>query len=213
MIFVTKPTALLTTIVHFFSGVVSVNTTDQPKWALTRRAFLQVSVVGTLLLSGRLVGPQSVQARELPEGRLTLVNVWTNERLDVTYRDEAGNYDLTALDDVNCLLRCHYTGEVGAIDVRVLEHVNLVQRKLGSQQEIHVISGFRSPEYNAMLVRTDRHVAKNSLHMQGQAIDLLIPGVPTTKLRQAALELQYGGVGSYKRSSYVHLDSGPFRHW
>ena len=196
-----------------FSGVVSVNTTDQPEWAWTRRTFLQVSLVGTLLLSGRLVGPQPVQARELPEGRLTLVNVWTNERLNVTYRDEDGNYDLTALDDVNYLLRCHYTGEVGAIDVRVLEHVNLVQKKLGSQQEIHVISGFRSPEYNAMLVRTDRHVAKNSLHMQGQAIDLLIPGVPTTKLRHAALELQYGGVGSYKRSSYVHLDSGPFRHW
>ncbi len=190
-----------------------MNTTDQPKWALTRRAFLQVSLVGTLVLSGRFVDPQPVQARELPEGRLTLVNVWTNERLDVTYRDEEGNYDLTALDDVNYLLRCHYTGEVGAIDVRVLEHVNLVQKKLGSLQEIHVISGFRSPEYNAMLVRTDRHVAKNSLHMQGQAIDLLIPGVPTTRLRQAALELQYGGVGSYKRSSYVHLDSGPFRHW
>jgi uncharacterized protein YcbK (DUF882 family) len=187
-----------------FAGVVSVNTTDQSTWAWTRRAFLQVSLVGTLLLSGRLVGPQPVQARELPEGRLTLVNVWTNERLDVTYRDEAGNYDLPALDDVNYLLRCHYTGEVGAIEV---------QKKLGSQQEIHVISGFRSPEYNAMLVRTDRHVAKNSLHMQGQAIDLLIPGVPTTKLRQAALELRYGGVGFYKNSSYVHLDSGPFRHW
>jgi uncharacterized protein YcbK (DUF882 family) len=190
-----------------------VSTTDQSTWAWTRRAFLQVSLVGTLLLSGRLVGPQPVQARELPEGRLTLVNVWTNERLDVAYRDEAGNYDLAALDDVNYLLRCHYTGEVGAIDVRVLEHVNLVQKKFGSQKEIHVISGFRSPEYNAMLVRTDRHVAKNSLHMQGQAIDLLIPGVPATKLRQAALELRYGGVGFYKRSSYVHLDSGPFRHW
>ena len=197
-----------------FTGAVVVNTTeDQSQWAWTRRAFLQVSMVSTLLLSDRLIGPQPVQARELPEGRLTLVNVWTNERLDVTYRDEAGYYDLAALDDVNHLLRCHYTGEVGAIDVRVLEHVNLVQKKLGSQQEIHVISGFRSPEYNAMLVRTDRRVARNSLHMQGQAIDLLIPGVPTMKLRQAALELRYGGVGFYKRSSYVHLDSGPFRHW
>jgi len=195
------------------SGVVSVNTTDQSKWAWNRRAFLQVSLVGTLLLSGRLARPQPVQARELPEGRLTLLNVWTNERLDVTYRDEAGNYDLAALDDVNYLLRCHYTGEVGAIDVRVLEHVNLVQKKLGSLEEIHVISGFRSPEYNAMLVRTDRRVARNSLHMQGQAIDLLIPGISPTKLRQAALELRYGGVGFYKRSSYVHLDSGPFRHW
>jgi uncharacterized protein YcbK (DUF882 family) len=141
------------------------------------------------------------------------VNVWTNERLDVTYRDEEGNYDLMALDDVNYLLRCHYTGEVGAIDVRVLEHVNLVQKKLGCRGEIHVISGFRSPEYNAMLVRRDRRVAKNSLHMQGQAIDLLIPGVHPTTLRQAALELRYGGVGYYTRSSYVHLDSGPFRSW
>lgn len=197
-----------------FAGAVSVNTVDQSKWPWTRRAFLQVSLVGTLLLGGRLVvGPQPVQARELPEGRLTLVNVWTNERLDVTYRDEAGNYDLAALDDVNYLLRCHYSGEVGAIDVRVLEHVNLVRKKLGSQEEIRVISGFRSPEYNAMLVRTDRRVAKNSLHMQGQAIDLLIPGIHPLKLRQAALELQYGGVGFYKRSSYVHLDSGPFRYW
>ena len=66
-----------------------MNTTDQSKWAWTRRAFLQVSLVGTLFLSDRLLGPQPVQARELPEGRLTLVNVWTNERLDVTYLRKA----------------------------------------------------------------------------------------------------------------------------
>ncbi len=190
-----------------------MNSADQSTWAWTRRAFLHVSLVGTLLLSGRLVGPQPAQARELPEGRLTLVNAWTNERLDVTYRDESGAYDLAALDDVNHILRCHYTGEVAAMDVRMLEHVNLVQKKLGGQREIHVISGFRSPEYNAMLVRTGRRAARNSLHMQGQAIDLQIPGVHPKQLRQAALELQYGGVGYYKRSRYVHLDSGPFRHW
>lgn len=186
---------------------------DQSTWVWTRRAFLQVSLVGTLLLTGRLVGPQPVQARELPEGRLTLVNVWTDERLDVTYRDESGTYDLAALDDVNYLLRCRYTGEVGAIDVRVLEHVNLVQQKLGIQEEIHVISGFRSPEYNDYLVRTGQRAARNSLHIQGQAIDLNIPGIPLKKLRQAALELRYGGVGAYQHSPYVHLDSGPFRYW
>jgi uncharacterized protein YcbK (DUF882 family) len=190
-----------------------VNSADESKWTWTRRAFLHVSLVGSLLLSGRLVGPQAAHARELPEGRLTLVNVWTDERLEVRYRDDAGNYDLAALDDVNYILRCHYSGEVAAMDVRVLEHVNLVQKKLGTQQEIHVISGFRSPEYNAMLVRTGKRAARNSLHMQGQAIDLQIPGVHHKKLRQAALELQYGGVGSYTRSKFVHLDSGPFRFW
>lgn len=181
--------------------------------AWTRRAFLRVSLVGALVLGGRLICPPVALARDLPEGRLTLLNVWTDERLDVTYRNEAGEYDLEALDDVNHILRCHYTGEVAAIDVRVLEHVNLVQKKLGSGREIHVISGFRSPEYNAMLVRSGRRAARNSLHVQGQAVDMQIPGIHPKRIRQAALELGYGGVGYYPRSKFVHLDSGPFRHW
>jgi uncharacterized protein YcbK (DUF882 family) len=190
-----------------------VNSADRSKWIWTRRTFIQTSLVGTLLLSGRFISPKLAEARELPDGRLALVNEWTDERLEVTYRDASGNYDLEALDDVNYLMRCHYSGEVGAIDVRVLEHVNLVQKKLGTKKDIHFISGFRSPEYNAILVRKGGHAARNSLHMQGQAIDLLIPGVHPKKLRQAALELRYGGVGFYKRSRFVHLDSGLFRFW
>lgn len=157
--------------------------------------------------------PQHAVAQALPEGRLTLLNVWTDERLDVTYRNEAGEYDLEALDDVNHILRCHATGEVSAIDVRVLEHVNLVQKRLGGDREIHIISGYRSPEYNAQLVRAGRRAAKNSLHMQGQAIDIQIPGIHPKVIRQAALELGYGGIGYYPRSKFVHLDSGAFRSW
>lgn len=183
------------------------------KWAWTRRAFLRTSLVGVAMLGGRLVAPSLTFARELPEARLTFFNVWTDERLDVAYRNEAGNYDFDALDEINHILRCHYTGEVAAIDVRVLEHVNLVQKKLGGDREILIISGFRSPEYNAMLVRSGRRAAKNSLHVQGQAIDLQIPGIHPKMVREAALELGYGGVGYYPRSKFVHLDSGPFRHW
>ncbi len=191
----------------------SAGKTSEPDRGLTRRALLRVSLLGALLLGERLLCPSVTFARDLPEGRLTFVNVWTDERLDVTYRDESGRYDLEALDDVNHVLRCHYTGEVAAMDVRVIEHVNLVQKRLGGNRDIHVISGFRSPEYNAMLVRSGRRAAKNSLHMQGQAIDLQIPGIHPKKIRQAALELRYGGVGYYPRSQFVHLDSGSFRHW
>ena len=184
-------------------------------WSWTRRTLLKTSVAAFFCMGGRLINPSSAraQAASLPEGELAFYNVHTGERLRVRYRDEGGQYDLGALDDLNHILRCHHTGEVASMDPRVIEHINLVQKALGGVGEIHVISGFRSPEYNAMLVRTDQRVARNSLHMQGQAIDLLIPGIPPTKLRQAALELRYGGVGFYKRSSYVHLDSGPFRHW
>jgi uncharacterized protein YcbK (DUF882 family) len=99
------------------------------------------------------------------------------------------------------------------MDVRVIEHVNLVQKTLGGDGEIHVISGYRSPAYNAMLVRKSRRVARHSLHVEGQAIDLYIPGVHPRQIRQTALKLQYGGVGYYPRSKFVHLDCGPFRFW
>ena len=180
----------------------------------TRRAFLRASsLIGAAALGGRLICPSVGFARDLPEGRLTLVNLWTDERLNVTYRDETGQYDLDALDEMNHILRCHHTGEVAAMDVRVIEYVNLVQKKLGGDRAVGVISGFRSPEYNASLVRSGRRAAKNSLHVQGQAIDVRIAGVHPKIIRQAALELGYGGVGYYPRAKFVHLDSGPFRHW
>ena len=180
---------------------------------LTRRAVLRTSLIGAVLVGVRWMCPSIASARDMPEGRLKFVNVWTSEQLDVTYRDEDGQYDLDALDDVNYLLRCNYTGEVGAIDVRVLEHLNLVLNSLGVDREVQVISGFRSPEYNAMLVRSGRRAARHSLHVQGQAIDIRIAGVHPKTIRNAALGLQYGGVGYYPRSKFVHLDSGPFRHW
>jgi uncharacterized protein YcbK (DUF882 family) len=186
----------------------------EPERGLTRRSLLRATLIGAVAVAvGRLIRPSAAFAGELPEGRLTFVNLRTDERLEVTYRDETGAYDLNALDEVNHILRCHHTGEVGAMDVRVIEHVNLVQKKLGGGCEIHVVSGFRSPEYNATLVRKGRRAAKNSLHMQGQAIDLQIAGVHPKTIRQAALELGYGGVGYYPRAKFVHLDSGPFRHW
>ena len=190
-----------------------MNMMEESERGLTRRAVLRTSLIGAVLVGARWMCPSIASARDLPEGRLKFVNVWTNEQLDVTYRNEDGRYDLEALDDVNYLLRCHYTDEVGAIDVRVLEHLNLVLNSLGGDREVQVISGFRSPEYNALLVRSGRRAARNSLHIQGQAIDIRIPGVHPKTVRNAALGLKYGGVGYYPRSKFVHLDSGPFRHW
>ena len=182
-------------------------------WSWTRRSLLQTSVVGLLLLGSRLLRPSVVHASKLPDGELTFFNVRTDERLRVCYRDDAGNYDLTALDEVNHILRCHHTGEVAAIDVRMLEHVNLVQKAVDGDGEIHVISGYRSPEYNALLVKRSRRVAQHSLHVQGQALDFYIPGVKLREIRRAALRLQYGGVGFYPRAKFIHLDCGPFRTW
>lgn len=195
----------------FFSRSLSLP--HQDSWSWTRRSLLKTSVVGLLLLGSRLLCPSVARAEELPDGELTFFNVHTDERLRVRYRDGAGNYDLTALDEVNHILRCHHTGEVAAIDVRMLEHVNLVQKAVDGAGEIHVISGYRSPEYNAQLVKRSRRVARHSLHIEGQALDFYIPGVTPRELRHAAMKLQYGGVGYYPRKHFIHLDCGPFRTW
>jgi uncharacterized protein YcbK (DUF882 family) len=165
------------------------------------------------MLSGRVVSLPVARAQELPEGVLTFYNVHTNEWLRVKYRNGEGKYDLSALDEINHVLRCHHTGETAAMDVRVIEHVNLVQKSLGGDGEIHVISGYRSPTYNALLVKKSRRAVRQSLHVEGQAIDLFVPGVHPREIRRAALNLQYGGVGYYPRAKFVHLDCGPFRYW
>jgi uncharacterized protein YcbK (DUF882 family) len=176
---------------------------------------LKTSVAGALGLAGKLSLPTLAfgHAQVLPEGELSFYNVHTNERLRVRYRDGRGQYDLTALDDVNHILRCHHTGEVATMDSRVIEHLNLVQKALGGEGEIHVISGYRSPEYNAFLVKRSRRAARHSLHVEGQAVDFFIPGVRLREIRHAALKLRFGGVGYYPRAAFIHLDCGPFRSW
>ena len=54
-------------------------------------------------------------------------------------------------------------------------------------------------------------VAQHSLHMQGKAIDVRLPGFPTRELREIALTLRGGGVGYYPKSDFVHLDTGRVR--
>lgn len=180
-----------------------------------RRTFLKAALVGTFILLGRpAFSEELMEEKSLPEeGRLQLYNTHTEEQLDVTYRDASGKYDDEALDAINHILRCHYTEKEVDIDLGVIEYLNTVDREFGGDNLIHVISGYRSPEYNEMLRRKNRRVAKHSLHLEGRAVDIRIPGVSLKKVKRAALNLRCGGVGYYPRKGFVHLDSGRFRHW
>jgi uncharacterized protein YcbK (DUF882 family) len=166
-----------------------------------------------LLAAGLPLPAVRAAAAPVVPGLLSLYNTHTLERLTVRYRRGAGEYDRGALDALNHHLRCHATGIVAAIDVRVIEFVDLVDKRLGGGHAVHVISGYRSPEYNAWLARRGGGVARNSLHLQGRALDVRVPGVALAHLRRAALDLRQGGVGYYARSGFIHLDSGPVRSW
>jgi uncharacterized protein YcbK (DUF882 family) len=182
----------------------------------SRRSFFKVSLAGVLALAAK--GPVFAKTlaipempEEMPEGKLSLYNTHNHERLTVAYRNAAGDYDSEALKAINWILRCHYTNQETAMDIRALEFLNIVDKKLGGKNEIHIISGYRSPLYNRLLRKEGHGVARHSLHQVGKAIDIQIPGTGLERIRQVALNLKCGGVGYYP--GFVHLDSGEFRTW
>ncbi len=111
------------------------------------------------------------------------------------------------------MLRDHRTGDRFTIDPELFDLLHLLQRRLGTRQEFHVISAYRSPASNEMLAARSNGVAKASLHTIGKAIDVRLPGRRLFDLRAAALSMQMGGVGYYPGSDFVHLDTGRVRFW
>lgn len=160
----------------------------------------------TPALASRLVLPQA-GARAL-----NFHNLHTDERLSVTYwRD--GQYDRFAWGRINNILRDHYSGDVGVMDLRVIDLLHDVQQNAGNDRPVEIISGYRSPVTNRHLASASSGVAKNSFHMRGMAIDVRLDGTPLPRLRQTAIAMQRGGVGYYPSSDFVHIDVGPVRKW
>ncbi len=173
----------------------------------SRRCFLTASVA----CAGLSLSPV-LSAAGSPARSLRFYHTHTGEKLAVTYF-ESGQYLEDALTEVNRLLRDHRSGEVYAIDRQLLDMLHAVQQHSGQAGIYEIISGYRSPATNEMLRSASNGVAKRSLHMQGRAIDVRIPGLATRDLQRAAMELSAGGVGYYPRSAFVHLDTGRVRSW
>jgi uncharacterized protein YcbK (DUF882 family) len=143
---------------------------------------------------------------------LSLVNVNTKEELTVTYWSD-GTYRREALNQLNHFLRDSRNNEQTEMDPLLFDVLWHTMNATGYHGTVEVLSAFRSPETNAWLASVSRGVARDSQHMNGNAMDIRFPGVPVFKIRQAARSLQMGGVGFYPRSGFVHLDTGPIRYW
>jgi uncharacterized protein YcbK (DUF882 family) len=148
----------------------------------------------------------------VPPRRIALLNLHTAERLDIEYfRD--GVYVAQAFSAIEVLLRDFRTGERHAIDPGLMDYLVRVAHAAGVDPAFSVISGYRSGQTNARLRKQGNGVAQHSLHIEGRAIDARIPGVDCADLAAHALELKCGGVGYYRASDFVHLDTGAFRTW
>jgi uncharacterized protein YcbK (DUF882 family) len=149
------------------------------------------------------------------EYRLRFYHTHTNERLEIVYR-RGENYLPEALAEIDHYLRDHRTGEVRHFDPHLFDLLyDLTASLMDTGGEIDVICGYRTPWSNEFLRTRSAHtgVALHSLHMQAEAIDIRLPGIPTSAVRDAALHLQRGGVGYYRDSNFVHVDVGRVRRW
>lgn len=176
---------------------------------ITRRDFLKKTAV----LSTMAITPPILFSNEYVNDRIiSLHNIHTDEKLTTTFWAE-GRYDLQSLADINNILRDFRTNMSINMDVQLIELLSYIQKITHSKNSFEVISGYRHPASNSLLRDTTVGVAKKSLHMEGKAIDINLPGVDLPHLKNIAIALNVGGVGYYPASNFIHVDTGRVRTW
>lgn len=174
-----------------------------------------IAGLGAAALTSWFASPLAAQPRmpaALVERRLRLKHLHTGEMIDVAYHRN-GRYLPDAAATLNRFLRDHRDNSIHAIDARLLDFLHDLTVELGATGRIGIVCGYRSPRSNAYLRARSSGVAKRSLHLQGMALDIRVPGMRVATVAEAALDLRRGGVGRYTRSNFVHIDTGRFRTW
>ena len=206
--------------------------------SLSRRRFLLRSAVGATTLNSAglrvaaasaaglaTLGTAEAASKESPgivgaltkldpkaPRRLNLYSLHTKEELSIVYFTH-GMYIDENMEALDHLMRDRRAKKSTKMDVNLYDQLLLVQRSFGEDIPLHILSGYRTAETNAKLRKRSTGVAKNSLHMDGRAVDFYIPGITTKNLQKAALDMESGGVGVYSNSGFVHIDTGMVRQW
>lgn len=144
--------------------------------------------------------------------RIRMYSGRTGESVDTIYWIE-GKYVKEALNEINYFMRDWRNGQVKGIDPRTVDIAAATHRLMDTNEPFMMLSGYRSPATNAMLRSEMRGVAKNSLHIRGQAADMRLKSRSVSQIYRAAMSCKAGGVGKYSRSNFVHMDCGPIRSW
>jgi uncharacterized protein YcbK (DUF882 family) len=177
--------------------------------ATGRRRFLQLAAGAAVTA---LAFPAEAARRPVRTRSVALHSMHTGEQFSDVYWSN-GHYVPDAMHHLNRLLRDYHNDQTHPIDPGLIDQLALLHNRLHSREPFLIISGYRSHQTNAMLASLSDGVAQNSFHIQGRAIDIRLPGQRLKRVRAAAMSLKVGGVGYYPHSNFVHLDTGPVRHW
>jgi len=179
---------------------------------VTRRALLGAFAATTLVAAptysnaaGFLKGAGDIR-------RIRMVSPRTGEKIDTIYWIE-GQYIKDAVREISIFMRDWRVDDIKDIDIRTIDIMAASHNLVDTTEPFTMLSGYRSPETNAMLRRRSRNVARNSRHIAGQAADLRLKSRSVAQLSKAAVACHSGGVGKYYRSNFVHMDCGPTRVW
>ncbi len=175
----------------------------------SRRHFLTRSAAALSTLA--FFSPLRLRAGEAPRA-LSFHNLNSDERLNVVYFAN-GKYERQAFAQIKWLFRDLRNNELHDVDPKLLDLLYNLKRTTGSDTPFRMMSGYRSPATNALLAAHDKDVDPFSLHMEGRAVDVIQDFENLENLWGAARTLKAGGVGYYPRAGYIHLDTGPIRHW
>lgn len=180
---------------------------------LSRRSVLKGGL--TLSMSALISVSNFKPALALPGNGMYNVS-FSNQRSGETFSGVyrvGDKYLPEAFERINYVMRDVRADEIFPMDPRVIDIIALVHKHLDTNEPYTVLSGYRSPHTNAALRSASEGVAKRSLHMSGQAIDVRLGEISARQVREAAIKLGAGGIGYYPRSGFVHMDSGAFRTW
>ena len=177
-----------------------------------RRGFLKHGLLFSAVLG--FWTPALAMATERPTvvRKMFLNNAHTGEKFVGEYWYD-GEYLPDAFSVIKTVMRDHRTNEVFPIDPRLMDVLYVLQNKVKNFTPFKVFSGYRSASTNARLRRISSGVARESLHMQGQAIDINLPGTRLSYLKKTVVRLRSGGVGYYPTSDFIHVDTGRTRSW
>ena len=197
---------------------MTIETKGDSASSVSRRKFLGFgAIAAATVAASSIIHPASAAVfsrGERFEGarRISFRNSHTGEIFSGVYR-VGDKYLPDAFERINIVLRDFRSNESFPIDPRVMDIIYSVHQMTKQDEPYEVLSGYRCPKTNAGLRSHSEGVAKNSLHMTGQAIDLRLPGFDTKQIRNLAVSLKAGGVGYYAKSNFVHMDTGDVRTW
>src|SRR5262245_66567397 len=150
---------------------------------LHRRAFLRASSVVAVSAASsfavpafaQIAAPAVVGVKDIDCRTLELNCLFSGEKVKSDYWVD-GAYVPGELKRLNKVLRDFRSGEVYAMDPKLLDLLHVLGDQVDARSGFEIICGYRSPATNEWLRKESTGVAEHSLHMKGQAIDLCVPG-------------------------------------